>query len=79
MFVEKEYNREHALQYAKKWALSRNPLCYNFSGIGGDCTNFVSQCLSYILLTVLLIIWLMITTKFPAFSLLAQGLNHLVY
>ncbi len=39
------YNREDAVAYAHKWALSRNPQYMSFSGIGGDCTNFVSQCL----------------------------------
>lgn len=39
------YNRQHAYEYAKKWAFSRNPLFYNFAGIGGDCTSFVSQCI----------------------------------
>ena len=39
------YNRLLALEYAKKWALSFNPKYYNFTNIGGDCTNFVSQCL----------------------------------
>jgi hypothetical protein len=40
-----EYNRDKAISYAQKWALERNPSYYNFDGIGGDCTNFVSQCL----------------------------------
>ena len=40
-----EYNREAAVSYAERWALSRNPNYYNFDGIGGDCTNFASQCL----------------------------------
>ena len=31
--------------YAKKWAYKRNPAYYNFDSIGGDCTNFISQCL----------------------------------
>lgn len=44
MIVEIPYNRDRAVEYAKKWALSRNPLFLNFMGIGGDCTNFVSQC-----------------------------------
>lgn len=39
------YNREAAVRYAKKWALSRNPLYLDFEKLGGDCTNFVSQCL----------------------------------
>ncbi len=45
MFVTKEYNRENALAYARRWALDRNPLFFSFNGIGGDCTNFVSQCI----------------------------------
>ena len=43
MLVSIGYNRERAVEYAKKWALGRNPLFENFSGIGGDCTSFVSQ------------------------------------
>lgn len=39
------YNRERAVAYAHRWAYSRNPAYYNFDAIGGDCTNFVSQCL----------------------------------
>ncbi len=45
MLVLKEYSRERALAYARRWALSRNPLYYDYTGIGGNCTNFVSQCL----------------------------------
>ncbi len=40
-----EYNRNNAVDYAKRWALSRNPRYYDFHGIGGDCTNFTSQCI----------------------------------
>lgn len=39
------YNRLSAIDYAQKWALSSNPRFYHFGGIGGDCTNFISQCL----------------------------------
>lgn len=39
------YNREAAITYARQWALSRNPAYYNYDNIGGDCTNFASQCL----------------------------------
>ena len=39
------YDRGKALSYAKRWALSRNPSFYDFSSLGGDCTNFCSQCL----------------------------------
>lgn len=34
-----------AVAYAKRWALSRNPAYLDFHALGGDCTNFVSQCL----------------------------------
>jgi len=40
-----EYNRRQAVEYARRWAFSRNPLFYDFTGQGGNCTNFVSQCL----------------------------------
>ena len=40
-----EYERASAISYARKWALSRNPNYYNFDKLGGDCTNFVSQCI----------------------------------
>ncbi len=33
------------MAYARKWAFRRNPAYYNFENIGGDCTNFASQCL----------------------------------
>ena len=40
-----DYNRTLAINYATKWALSRNPKYYNFDSVGGDCTNFISQCI----------------------------------
>jgi len=40
----KEYNRENSVRYAQRWAFERNPLFYSFENEGGDCTNFVSQC-----------------------------------
>ncbi|NCE64194.1 amidase [Pseudoflavonifractor sp. 524-17] len=39
------YNRRAAVAYAHRWAYSRNPQYYNYDGLGGDCTNYVSQCL----------------------------------
>ena len=39
------YNREKVYEYAEKWAYGRNPKYYNFNPVGGDCTNFVSQCI----------------------------------
>lgn len=44
MLITKEYIRERAVEYASRWAFSRNPLFYDYTGIGGNCTNFVSQC-----------------------------------
>ena len=45
MIAYKPYDRERAVSYARRYAFSRNPLFYNFTEIGGDCTNFVSQAL----------------------------------
>ena len=39
------YQRTAAGEYARRWAFGRNPAYYDFSGIGGDCTNFASQCI----------------------------------
>lgn len=39
------YDRAAAVAYARKWAFGRNPKFYDFSKIGGDCTNFASQCI----------------------------------
>ena len=41
----KKYDREKAKEYAKEWAFSRNPKYYAFDNLGGDCTNFISQCI----------------------------------
>lgn len=45
MLVEKIYQRERALLYAERWARDRNPLFTDYERLGGNCTNFVSQCL----------------------------------
>lgn len=39
------YNRAAAVRYAHAWAYGRNPRFYDYELIGGDCTNFASQCL----------------------------------
>ena len=39
------YDRKAAVRYAHQWAYRRNPAFYDFSDLGGDCTNFVSQCI----------------------------------
>ena len=43
--MEREYLRNNVLEYAYKWAYKRNPAYYDYDKIGGDCTNFVSQCI----------------------------------
>ncbi len=45
MLVQLPYNRSSAVEYARRWALSRNPLFTDFTGVGGNCTNFASQAL----------------------------------
>lgn len=40
-----EYDRKKATAYANRWAYFRNPEFYDFSELGGDCTNFASQCI----------------------------------
>lgn len=39
------YDRAAAVRYAHTWAYGRNPRFYDYEDIGGDCTNFASQCL----------------------------------
>ena len=39
------YDPQKAIAYAHQWAFARNSRYLNFAGIGGDCTNFISQCL----------------------------------
>ena len=39
------YNRGAAVRYAHRWAYRRNPMFFDYEEIGGDCTNFASQCL----------------------------------
>lgn len=39
------YDRTAAITYAHRHAFTRNSAYYNFDKLGGDCTNFISQCL----------------------------------
>ena len=39
------YDRRAAVAYAHQWAYGRNPDFYDYEEIGGDCTNFASQCI----------------------------------
>lgn len=45
MLATRPYQRENALMYARRYAFSQNPVFGNFAEIGGNCTNFVSQCI----------------------------------
>lgn len=45
MASEIYYDRRAAYEYARRWAYGRNPAYLNFDGMGGDCTNFASQCI----------------------------------
>ena len=39
------YNADAAVSYAKLWYNSYNTQYNNYNSLGGDCANFVSQCL----------------------------------
>jgi hypothetical protein len=41
----KDYDRQAVIAYAHKWAYGRNPKFYDYENLGGDCTNFASQCI----------------------------------
>ncbi len=45
VFIQSAYDRAAAVAYAHRWAFGRNPRYYDFEKLGGDCTNFASQCL----------------------------------
>ena len=40
-----DYDRKAAVLYAHAWAYGRNPAFYDYEQVGGDCTNFASQCI----------------------------------
>lgn len=40
-----DYDRRAAVLYAHQWAYGRNPRFYDYEEVGGDCTNFASQCI----------------------------------
>lgn len=45
MYKILKYNRELAVDYALKFALQRNPNFFDYTYQGGNCTNYVSQCI----------------------------------
>lgn len=42
--IFRPYRRLNAVLYAHHWAYGRNPRFYDYEELGGDCTNFASQC-----------------------------------
>ena len=40
-----DYDRKAVVKYAHHWAYGRNPAFYDYEQLGGDCTNFASQCI----------------------------------
>ena len=44
-YVDHQYSASRAVKYAKKFVSNGNSHFYSISG--GDCTNFISQCVSY--------------------------------
>lgn len=45
MLARFDYNRSSAVAYSNEWALKRNPRFLDFENLGGDCSNFCSQCI----------------------------------
>ncbi|MBO4916238.1 MAG: amidase domain-containing protein [Oscillospiraceae bacterium] len=43
--ILRPYDRSAAVSYAHAWAYGRNPRFYDYESLGGDCTNFASQCI----------------------------------
>ena len=39
-----KYNRNNAINYAIKYALEKNPKYFDYTNSGGNCTNYISQC-----------------------------------
>ena len=44
MRIAANYDRNAVVLYAHQWAYGRNPAFYDYEHLGGDCTNFASQC-----------------------------------
>ena len=45
MYKLNKYNRINAVNYALKYALQKNLEFHDYTNQGGNCTNFISQCL----------------------------------
>ena len=45
MYKINKYNRNLAVDYALKFALEKNPAFFDYTTQGGNCTNYISQCI----------------------------------
>lgn len=44
MYKINKYNRIDAANYALEFALKKNPKYFDYTNQGGNCTNYISQC-----------------------------------
>lgn len=44
MYKINRYNRQVAVRYALEYALKKNPEFFDYTMQGGNCTNYISQC-----------------------------------
>ena len=45
MYKINKYARKDAVEYALEYALQKNPTYFDYTNQGGNCTNYISQCL----------------------------------
>ena len=45
MYKINVYNRNNTVKYALEYALKKNPAFFDYTNQGGNCTNYISQCL----------------------------------
>ena len=45
MYKLNPYNRDAAVNYALKFALQKNLAFFDYTNQGGNCTNYISQCI----------------------------------
>lgn len=45
MLKNKLFSRKDAVDYALEYAINKNPQYFDYTNSGGNCTNYISQCL----------------------------------
>ena len=45
MLKLKTYSRNNAVGYAIEYAMKKNPEYFDYTNMGGNCTNYISQCI----------------------------------